>query len=64
MDDICEDHSSAFAPRMHPEGNRKGGEHLPDHKRGVGAPAMHTKGKMPSQLQPDHGVHRGAGKHK
>lgn len=65
MDDmkICDDHCDAFAPQMHPEGMKKGGESLPDHKRAVGHPAHHTKGKMPSQLNPDHGPHKGAGKH-
>ncbi len=63
-DDVCDAHHEAFAPRVHPEGNRKGGEHLHDHKRGAGPPAMHTKGKLPSQLNIDHGPHRGAGRHK
>lgn len=61
---ICDDHSAAFAPRVHPDGGKENGMTLPDnHKRGVGHPAHHTKGKHPSQLQPDHGPHKGAGKH-
>ena len=63
-DTICDEHHTVFAPRVHPEGMRKGGESMPDNsKRGVGHPAHHTKGHLPSQLNPDHGSHKGAGKH-
>lgn len=61
-DMTCDDHCDQFKPRVHPEGNRKGGESVGDHMRGVGHPAHHSKGKMPSQLNPDHGPHKGAGK--
>jgi len=67
MDDmkICDDHCDTFAPRKHPDAKAHGHEStLPDnHKRGVGHPAHHSRGKLPSQLQPDHGPHKGAGKH-
>lgn len=63
MDDMCEDHSTKFMGRKHPDGKNKGDRTNPDHMRGVGHPAMHTKGKLPSQLNPDHGMHKGAGKH-
>lgn len=55
----CEDHATAFAPRLHPEphvGVEKG--YLPEGKRGSAHPAHHTKGKFPSQLNPDHGPHK------
>lgn len=58
MDDMCDDHSSAFSPKVHADGTKNDSKHIPDHKRGVGHPAHHTKGKMPSQLNPDHGPHK------
>lgn len=58
MDDMCDDHHEMFAPKMHSEGTKNDSKHLHDHQRGVGHPAKHTKGKMPSQLQPDHGPHK------
>ena len=58
MDDECPMHHEAFAPKVHADGTKFDGKHLHDHKRGVGHPAHHTKGKMPSQLNPDHGPHK------
>ena len=52
----CDDHAKAHAHKTHPDRNM-GHEALPDHKRGVAGPAHHTKGSMPSQLNPDHGPH-------
>ena len=61
-DDLCEAHHTTFAGHPHPDGMHKP-THLPEHKRGAGHPARHTKGKLPAQLNPDHGMHKGAGKH-
>lgn len=61
MDDCC-DHGSQFAPRVHPDRGHKA-KQLGEHERAVGHPAKHTGGKMLSQLNPDHGPHKGAGKH-
>lgn len=58
MDDKCDAHHEAFAPKMHPEHMSKGDKHLMEHQRGAAHPAKHTKGRMPSQLQPDHGPHK------
>lgn len=58
MDDKCDAHQEAFAPKVHPEINRKGGEHLPEHKRGAIHPQHHTRGKMRAQMNPDHGPHK------
>lgn len=52
----CEDHGMKFGGKPHPDkhaGVRA--SHLPNHKRGAGPPGKHTPGKMPSQLNPDHG---------
>lgn len=61
MADDCMDHHAAFAPRKHPdygwgEPNR-GYSPMHDHHRGAGHPAHHSKGKLPAQLNPDHGPH-------
>lgn len=62
MNDTCDAHHSTFAGRPHPDYNHKeanmGYSPLPEHKRGAGHPAKHSSGKMPSQLNPDHGPHR------
>lgn len=60
----CSDHSNyAGGHHVHPDAGRKEGyTPLPEHRRGVGHPAKHSKGKLPSQLNPDHGTHRGAGR--
>lgn len=56
--DECESHGSKFGGLKHMDGMHDPGMgYAPDHKRGVGAPAHHTKGKMPAQLNPDHGPH-------
>lgn len=57
MDDNCMDHASKFAPKVHPDRGTKGGE-LGEGQRAAGHPAHHTKGKMRSQLNPDHGPHK------
>lgn len=57
MDD-CEDHGTKFAGKKHPDHAKPTHVTIPDHKRSAGGPAGHTKGKMPSQLNPDHGPHR------
>jgi len=54
----CDDHAVAHAPKVHPEHNSKGNKHLHEHERGAAHPQTHTKGMMPSQLNPDHGPHR------
>lgn len=51
----CEDHGSKFGGRKHPDANRKRDLPMVEPKRGAGHPAHHTKGKMPSQLAPNHG---------
>lgn len=53
----CEDHAEAHPFHEHPDGKHKNDKHMADHERGAGHPAHHTKGKMPSQLNPDHGPH-------
>src|ERR1043166_9658780 len=53
----CKDHHEEFAPHVHMDGGHHNNTHLHDHQRGAGHPAHHTKGKMPSQLNPDHGPH-------
>lgn len=53
----CEDHAEAHAFHEHPDGKHKNVNMMADHERGVGHPAHHSKGKMPSQLNPDHGPH-------
>jgi hypothetical protein len=58
MDDMCDDHHKTFAGKKHPDGKHNDGKHLHDHQRAVGHPAMHTKGKLPSQLNPDMGPHK------
>jgi hypothetical protein len=62
MDDMCEDHHKKFAGKKHPDRMHRPDMSeagwLPDHKRAAGHPAKHTAGKMPSQLNPDHGSHR------
>jgi len=58
--DHCDDHHVTFAGKKHKDAkhdpNGQAGW-LPDHKRGAGHPAHHTSGKLPSQLNPDHGKH-------
>lgn len=55
----CDDHHTKFAPKVHPDAKSDTGKHLhADHQRAAGHPAKHSAGKMPSQLQPDHGPHR------
>lgn len=56
--DCCDDHHTVFAPKKHPEFGSKGDKHLRETERGAAHPQHHTKGQMPSQLQPDHGPHR------
>lgn len=53
----CDDHADMVPHIPHPDGQGKHNKHLHDHQRGVGHPAHHTKGKMPAQLNPDHGPH-------
>lgn len=56
--DHCDDHHKAFAPKMHPDGKHKNNKEMMEHQRGAAHPAKHTPGKLPSQLQPDHGPHK------
>lgn len=61
VDGECDHHHVTFSPRKHPDHGHKepnrGYSPLPPHKRGAAPPAHHTKGKLPSQLNPDHGPH-------
>jgi len=61
MDDMCEDHHKTFAGKTHGDRAHLPGKGeagwLPDHKRTSGPPGHHTKGKLPSQLNPNHGKH-------
>lgn len=61
MDDSCEDHSTKFAGLKHmdhPDHSKADGKHLHgDHERAAAHPAHHSKGMMPSQLNPEHGPH-------
>lgn len=61
--DDCMSHAAAFPPRVHPD-SKHVPSHLPEGKRGVGHPAKHSSGKLSAQLNPDHGPHRGAGRHR
>ena len=54
----CDQHHEAFSPKMHPEFGSKGNKHLHDEARAAKHPKHHTKGMMPSQMNPDHGPHR------
>ena len=60
MNDTCDAHHSTFAGKKHPDfGHKeKGYNVMPEPKRGAGHPAKHSAGKMPSQLNPDHGPHK------
>jgi len=58
MDDCCDDHHTKFAPKVHPDAKKDTGKHLHEGARAAGHPAKHSSGKMPSQLQPDHGPHK------
>lgn len=62
MDDTCDAHHKVFKGKRHPDfGHGQSpsyGDMLPEHKRGAGHPAKHSSGKLPSQLNPDHGPHR------
>jgi hypothetical protein len=62
-DQGCMDHAQAFAPRKHAD-IRHVPSSMPDHKRGAGHPAKHSPGKLAAQLNPDHGPHKGAGRHR
>lgn len=57
-DHDCDDHSTKFAPKKHPEFGSKGDKMNADHQRGAAHPMHHTKGQMRSQMQPDHGTHK------
>lgn len=54
----CDDHCTAHAPKVHPDHGKPNNKMNADHQRSVGHPAHHTKGSMPSQLNPDHGPHK------
>ena len=56
-DMVCEDHGSKFAGKPHPDAKHVPA-HTPEHKRAVSPPSHHTRGKMKSQMNPDHGPHR------
>lgn len=53
----CTEHSDIVPHYKHKEGGKANNKIMHDHERGVGHPAHHTKGKHPSQLNPDHGPH-------
>lgn len=56
MSQDCEDHGMKFGGKPHPDkhaGVRA--KNLKEKNRGAAHPAKHTAGKMPSQLNPDHG---------
>ena len=50
--------------RDHPDFGVGSGNYMADHQRGAAHPRKHTAGRLPAQMNPDHGTHRGAGKHK
>ena len=59
MDDMCEDHHEKFRGKVHKDRKHNPGMgYAPDHKRGVMHPQMHSRGKMPAQINPDHGPHK------
>lgn len=58
QNDVCDDHHSKFAPKKHPDAGKPHNNPVGDHQRSIGHPANHTPGKMPSQLNPDHGPHK------
>lgn len=65
-DFCCDSHASTFPERKHPDFGHKQkgyGDVLPDHNRGAAHPMHHSRGKLRAQMNPDHGPHRGAGKH-
>lgn len=51
----CDDHSNAFSPKKHPDAGMKTHKVTKDHKRAAIHPQHHTKGQLPSQMNPDHG---------
>lgn len=58
----CDDHHSKFKGHKHPDANHKP-SFMADHERGAAHPQHHTKGQLRSQMNPDHGPHKGAGRH-
>lgn len=56
----CDDHGAYFGQgRKHPDRMHNPGRgYDPETKRGAAHPAHHTPGKMPSQLNPNHGKFR------
>lgn len=53
----CDDHEDMTPHHKHMDAGKSHESPLHDHERGAGHPAHHSKGKMPSQLNPDHGPH-------
>jgi hypothetical protein len=58
MKDECDAHHKVFAGKQHMDGMHDPGMgYDPEHKRAGKPPAHHTKGKLPAQLNIDHGPH-------
>ena len=53
----CEQHEDMAEHHEHMDRHMTHEAPMHDHERGAGHPAHHTKGKLPSQLNPDHGPH-------
>jgi hypothetical protein len=59
----CDDHCDAMPHSKHPDMGKNTHKAMlwSDESRGAGHPKHHTKGKMMSQLNPDHGPHHHKG---
>lgn len=56
----CDDHAAMAAHVPHPDGSGHGdkhNKHLHEGMRAAMHPQHHSKGKMPAQMNPDHGPH-------
>lgn len=54
----CDDHADMVPHVKHPDGeDSKHNKHLHEGARGAVHPQHHTSGKMPAQMNPDHGPH-------
>lgn len=56
----CTDHADMVPHHKHPDGSGhmdKHAKHLHEHMRAAPHPQHHSSGKMPAQMNPDHGPH-------
>lgn len=53
----CDDHEDMVPHHKHMDAHMMKEAPMHDHERGAGHPAHHSKNKMRSQLNPDHGPH-------